>query len=43
MALRCKWYHIWFHVSCLVHGIVFVSGKLVHIVSAGFGLGRDGT
>ena len=25
VALRCKWYHIWFHVSCLVHGLlVFV-------------------
>ena len=20
-ALRCKWYHFWFHVSCLVHGL----------------------
>ena len=20
-ALRCKWYHDWFHVSCLVHGL----------------------
>ena len=21
MALRCKWYHVWFHISCLVHGL----------------------
>ena len=21
VALRCKWYHFWFHVSCLVHGL----------------------
>ena len=21
VALKCKWYHIWFHESCLVHGL----------------------
>ena len=21
MALRCKWYHIWFHISCLLHAL----------------------
>ena len=21
MALRCGWYHVWFHVSSLVHGL----------------------
>ena len=21
LRLRCKWYHVWFHTSCLVHGL----------------------
>ena len=21
VALWCKWYHFWFYVSCLVHGV----------------------
>ena len=40
MALRCKWYHIWFHVSCLVHGlhgVRFRDGTLAHWITYSVG------
>ena len=37
-----------FHISCMLSGwfawcLVFISGELVHVMSAVVGLGRDGT
>ena len=45
VALRCKWYHFWFHVSCLVHGLHGVwcsfqgwDGTLAHWVTHSVGV-----
>ena len=49
VALRYKWYHFWFHVSCLVHGLHGVwcsfqgwdSGTLAHWVTLSGCVTRD--